>query len=254
MVGLAGQPLWTAPRPRSRPIGPGRAGRMDAGESRRLWLLPVRAVVPAGGPAGLAAGGPALPGLPAGAVVSVAWRLEGAGRVVGALLPPGHADGGWLGARVLAGEGVWPATMWPAGREISLGASVVELAGEPVRLVVHAPGRDVVGTVDQPGRPCLAGRPRAGAGNRGRASAIVGRVADLRRDSRQVRIRAADRVWWLRASGIFGVRVSRGGEQVYATCGMVGQFSSRADELDISVVLLTLASIPSSAYAPILGF
>jgi hypothetical protein len=220
-------------------------------------MLPVRA---AAGP-GAVTGRPALPGLPAGAIVSVAWQLADAGRVAGALLPPGHADGGWLGARVLAGEGVWPATMWPAGPEISLGASLVELAGEPVRLAVHAPGRDVVGTVDQPGRVCPAGRPRPGAGGRGRAHKAIGRAhklveqaVDLRRDSRQVRIRAADRVWWLRATGVFGVRVTRGGLLVYATRGMLGHFAPEADELDVSAVLLTLASIPSSAYAPILGF
>ncbi len=31
-------------------------------------------------------------------------------------------------------------------------------------------------------------------------------------------------------------------------------FSAEADDLDVSVVLLTLGSIPSSTYAPILGF
>ncbi|ONH27270.1 hypothetical protein [Pseudofrankia asymbiotica] len=205
--------------------------------TRMLRMLPVRA-----GSAEAAPRAPALPGLAPGAVVSVAWRLDGAGRVVGALLPPGHPTGGPLGARVLAGEGVWPATMWPAGQEISRESSLIELTTEPARLVVHAASQEIAGTVDQPSRP-RAGHPR-----------LRRLVADLRRDSRQVRIRAAGRVWWLRATGVFGVRVSRGGQPVYLTRGMLGHFSAEADELDISVVLLTLSAIPSSTYAPILGF
>ncbi|MDT3439708.1 hypothetical protein [Pseudofrankia sp. BMG5.37] len=205
--------------------------------TRMLRMLPVRASSTEAAPRA-----PALPGLAPGAVVSVAWRLDGAGMVVGALLPPGHPTGGPLGARVLAGEGIWPATMWPAGQEISRESSLIELTAEPARLVVHAAGREIAGTVDQPSRP-RADHPR-----------LRRLVADLRRDSRQVRIRAADRVWWLRATGVFGVRVSRGGQPVYLTRGMLGHFSAEADELDISVVLLTLSAIPSSTYAPILGF
>jgi hypothetical protein len=174
--------------------------------------------------------------------VSVAWRLEGAGRVVGALVAPGQPTGGWRGARVLAGEGVWPAVMRPTGSELALGSSLIELGDTAVPLVVHTPAGDLPGSVDQPGRARPADR---------RLAALA---SDLRRDSRRVRIRAADRVWWLRASGIFGVRVSRGGRPVYTTRGMLGQFHPDTDDLDISVVLLTLASIPSATYAPILGF
>ncbi|MBL7502775.1 hypothetical protein I6A84_28450 [Frankia sp. CNm7] len=204
---------------------------------RMLRMLPLRAAV-----ASAPRDSRPLPGLPSSAVVSVAWRLDGAGRVVGAMLPSGHPDGGPLGARVLAGEGIWLAKMWPVGQEVSPDGALVELAAEPVRLVVHAPGGDIAGTLDQPCRPPVDARGMSGL------------VRDLRRDSRQVRIRVADRVWWLRAAGVFGVRVSRGGRPVYTTRGMLGNFAPDADELDISVVLLTLASIPSSTYAPILGF
>jgi len=209
----------------------------SAAPTRMLRMLPVRA-----SRADVEQDGQPLPGLVTGALVSVAWRLEGAGRVVGALLPPGHPTGGPLGARILAGEGIRPATMWPAGEEISRESSLVELTAKPARLAVHAPDGMITGTVDQPGRP-RADRPWPRR-----------YVADLRRDSRRVRIRAADRVWWLRATGMFGVRVSRGGQPIYRTRGMLGHFLPEADELDISVILLTLSAIPSSTYAPVLGF
>jgi len=254
--------------------------------TRTLRMLPVRAPLAEAVPSA-----PAVPGLPTGALVSVAWRLDGAGEVVGALLPPGHPAGGPLGARVLAGAGVWPATMWPAGQGISRESSLIELAPEPARLVVCAADQEITGMADQPGRPrsvspwagapSVAGPSVAGPSVVGRSGVgrsvvgprahgpwaadprTVGRrlgpclrglVAGLRRDNRQVRIRVADRVWWLRASGMFGVRVTRGGQQIYLTRGMVGHFCAVADELDISVVLLTLSAIPSSTYAPLLGF
>jgi len=208
----------------------------ESAGSRVLRLLPARVVVAE------AAIERELAGLPAGAIVSVGWRLGGAGRVVGATLPPGHPRAGRLGARVLAGEGVWPATMWPASQEVSPDQPLIELAAAPARLVVHAPDRDISGVVDQPYLP------GAGAGR------LTRMVTGLRRDSHQVRVRAAERTWWLRASGVFGVRVSRGGQPVFTTQGMLGHFEPDADDLDVSVVLVTLASLPSSTYAPILGF
>lgn len=179
---------------------------------------------------------------PAGAIVSVAWSLEGAGQVVGGLLPRGHPDGGSLGKRILCGEWVWPAEMHPCEQEISVETSLVE-PGPPnsaARIVVHGPRGDITGYLDQPGLP-------------------TGRVArlttGLRRDARQVRVRAGGRVWWLRATHMFGVRVTRDSDVlIYTTRGLHAEFGSAADPLDVSIVLLTLASIPSSAYAPILGF
>jgi len=204
--------------------------------ARLVRMLPLRCAD------GLARGEQGQTGLPAGAVISVAWQLDGVGSVVGALLPPGHPRAGRLGARVLAGAGVWPVTVWPTDSEVSLESPLIELAGAPARLVVRAPDREISGSLDQPARP------PAEAGRLTRAT------AGLRRDNRQVRIRAGDRVWWLRATGVFGVRVSRGDRPVYLTRGMVGHFEPEADELDVSVVLATLASLPSSTYAPILGF
>jgi hypothetical protein len=208
----------------------------ETAPTRLLRMLPVPCSD------GLALGEQRPTGLPAGAVISVAWQLDGAGSVVGALLPPGHPQAGRLGARVLAGEGVWPVTVWPAGSEVSLAHPLIELADASARLVVRTPDRDLAGSLDQPSRP------PAEAGRLARAT------TGLRRDNRRVRIRAADRVWWLRATGVFGVRVSRGDRPVYTTRGMLGHFEADADELDVSVVLATLASVPSSTYAPILGF
>jgi hypothetical protein len=174
--------------------------------------------------------------------VSVEWRLDGAGRIVGALLPRGHPNGGPRGVRILAGEGIWPAEMRPSAQEISQDCGLVELshAADPVRIVVHGPGGDLAGFVDQPGMP---------------SGGVSRLTTGMRRDTRRVRIRTADRVWWLRASGVFGVRVTRGGGMpVYVTHGLRTHFRQEADDLDISVVLLTLASIPTSSYAPILGY
>ncbi|WP_238436132.1 MULTISPECIES: hypothetical protein [unclassified Frankia] len=227
--------LAGAPGPRGACLAPALSGD-EATPARRVRMLPLRCAD------GLARGEHGPAGLPAGAVVSVAWQLDGVGSVVGALLPPGHPAAGRLGARVLAGEGVWPATVWPADSEVSRESPLIELAGSPARLVVRAPDRDIVGSLDQPARP------PAEAGRLTRAT------TGLRRGNRQVRIRAGDRVWWLRATGVFGVRVSRGDRPVYLTRGMLGHFEPGADELDVSVVLATLASLPSSTYAPILGF
>ncbi|WP_066070224.1 hypothetical protein [Frankia sp. EI5c] len=179
---------------------------------------------------------------PAGTIVSVAWYLEGAGRVIGGLLPRGHPEGGALGKRILCGESVWAAEMHPWEQEISAEADLVEPGppGRPARIVVRCPDGAVTGFVDQPGLP--AGR-------------LARLTTGLRRDARQVRVRAGGRVWWVRASHMFGVRVTRDpGILVYSTRGLHAEFGSAADPLDVSVVLLTLASIPSSAYAPILGF
>lgn len=183
-----------------------------------------------------------FPGTPAGAIVSVAWRLEGAGPVIGGLLPRGHPDGGTLGKRILRGERVWAADLHPWDQEISAEASLVEPGppGSPARIVVHGPGGDIVGYLDQPRLPS------------GRLARIT---TGLRRDARQIRIRAGGRVWWVRATHMFGVRVMRDADTVvYTTRGLHAEFGSAADPLDVSIVLLTLASIPSSAYAPILGF
>jgi hypothetical protein len=244
MVSLTGgRPRDLAFGPRLFPRRPGALSRFgsrtDVGRAREpvpgrcLRMEPLRRP---------AAGVSSPPELPVDATVSVAWRLEGAGRVVGALLPPGHPSAGRLGARVLAGPGVWPATMWPADQELSAEHPLIELFDASARLVVSGPDRAITGTVDQPGRPL------AGVGRLARVA------AGLRRDSRQVRVRAADRVWWLRAAGVFGVRVSRDDRLLYATRGMVGRFGPAADELDVSVILLVLASLPSSTYAPVLGF
>ncbi|MCL9759776.1 hypothetical protein [Frankia sp. AiPa1] len=183
------------------------------------------------------------PDLPPGAVVSVAWRLDGAGRIIGGSLPRGHPHGGAWGKRVLRGEGVWPAEMYPSDRELTEELDLVEPSADtgPARIVVHSPLHDIPGLVDQPGLP-----------TDGRARLIAG----LRRDARQIRIRAGGRIWWIRATRMFGVRVIRDhGVGVYHTSGgHQAVFSAEADHLDVSVVLLTLGSIPSSAYAPILGF
>ncbi|WP_423748078.1 hypothetical protein [Frankia canadensis] len=197
------------------------------GDTRACRLLPVR---------------DAGPTAPAGMVVSVAWRLDGAGRIIVGALPRGHPEGGPRGKRVLHGEGVWNAELLPSDREITAELDLVEPgpAAQPIRLVVHGPERDIVGYVDQPRLP-PAGRARLTTG--------------LRRDARQIRIRADGRVWWIRATNVFGVRVVREqGIAVYRTRGLHAVFSDEADHLDVSVVLLTLASVPSSAYAPILGF
>ncbi|WP_018500462.1 hypothetical protein [Parafrankia discariae] len=182
------------------------------------------------------------PDTPAGAIVSVAWRVEGAGHVVGGLLPRGHPDGGTLGKRILRGERIWAAEMLPWEQEISPESSLVEPGppGSPARIVVHGPSGDIVGYLDQPRLP---------------AARLRRLTTGLRRDARQVRIRAGGRVWWVRASHVFGVRVMcESSGLVYATRGLHAEFEPAADSLDMSVVLLTLASIPSSAYAPILGF
>ncbi|MCK9875543.1 hypothetical protein MXD59_07105 [Frankia sp. Ag45/Mut15] len=183
------------------------------------------------------------PDLPPGALVSVAWLLDGAGRVVGGALPRGNPHGGAWGKRVLRGEGIWPAEMYPPGREITAELDLVEpgSAADPARIVVHGPLHDIPGLVDQPGLP-TAGWTRM--------------VTRLRRDSRRIRIQAGGRTWWIRASRMFGVRVVReNGVDVYCTRGgRQAMFSAEADDLDVSVVLLTLGSIPSSTYAPILGF
>lgn len=183
-----------------------------------------------------------LLGTPVGAIFSIGWWVEGAGCVVGGLLPKGHPDGGVRGKRILAGEGVWAAEMQPWDQEISTEASLVEpgLSTRPARIVVHGPHGDLAGYLDQPWLP--PGRARR---------STVG----LRRDARQIRVRAEGRVWRLRATRVFGVRVVRDDDVlVYTTRGLHAEFGPAADPLDVSIVLLTLASIPSSAYAPILGF
>ncbi|KPM53610.1 hypothetical protein ACG83_23555 [Frankia sp. R43] len=189
-----------------------------------------------------ATGAPEGPETPAGAIVSVVWRLEGAGRVVGGLLPRGHPEGGVLGKRFVCGEQVWAAEMHPWEQEISAEASLVEPGppASPARIVVHGPGGDITGYLDQPDLP--SGR-------------LARFTTGLRRDARRVRVRVGGRVWWVRATHMFGVRVTRDSDVlVYATHGRHAEFGAGADQLDVSVVLLTLASIPSSAYAPILGF
>ncbi|WP_261562232.1 hypothetical protein [Frankia tisae] len=181
--------------------------------------------------------------LPPGGVVSVAWRLDGgAGRIVGGMLPRGHPQGGPQGKRVLRGEGVWAAEMFPRDREITAELDLVEPgpAARPARLVVHGPERDIIGYVDQPRLP---------------VDRLARLTTGMRRDARQIRIRAAGRIWWIRATKVFGVQVVRDhGVGVYRTRGLHAVFSAEADHLDVSIVLLTLASIPSSTYAPILGF
>ncbi|WP_462187029.1 MULTISPECIES: hypothetical protein [unclassified Frankia] len=180
--------------------------------------------------------------VPSGVVVSVAWRLEGAGRIIGGMVPRGRPGAGPQGKRVLHGEGIWAAEMYPRDREISAEADLVEpgSAARPVRLVVHGSDRDIIGYLDQPRLP---------------ATRLARLTTGLRRDARQVRVRAAGRVWWIRATNVFGVQVVRDPEvRIYRTRGLHAVFSAEADHLDVSVVLLTLASIPSSAYAPILGF
>ncbi len=180
--------------------------------------------------------------LPPGGVVSVAWRLDGGGRIVGGMLPRGHPQGGPQGKRVLRGEGVWAAEMFPRDREITAELDLVEpgSAARPARLIVHGPERDIVGYVDQPRLP---------------ADRLARLTTGMRRDARQIRIQAAGRIWWIRATKVFGVQVVRDhGVDVYRTRGLHAVFSAEADHLDVSIVLLTLASIPSSTYAPILGF
>lgn len=172
----------------------------------------------------------------------MAWRLDGAGRIIGGMLPRGHPQGGPQGKRVLHGEGVWAAEMFPRDREITAELDLVEpgSAARPARLVVHGPERDIIGYVDQPWLP---------------ADRLARLTTGMRRDARQIRVRAAGRIWWIRATKVFGVRVVRDhGVDVYRTRGLHAVFSADADHLDVSVVLLTLASIPSSTYAPILGF
>ncbi|MCM3886108.1 hypothetical protein [Frankia sp. R82] len=173
----------------------------------------------------------------------MAWHLDGAGRIVAGSLPRGSPHGGAWGKRVLRGEGIWPAEMYRRDREITEELDVVEpgSATDPARIVVHGPLHDIPGLVDQ---PCL---PTGG---------WTRSVARLRRDACRIRIRAGGRTWWIRASRMFGVRVVReNGVDVYCTRGgRQSVFSAEADQLDVSVVLLTLGSIPSSAYAPILGF
>jgi hypothetical protein len=231
----------------------GRRRQSGAANSRESWLTPTPAggetptarrlrMVPMRCADALVAGEPGMTGLPADAVVSVGWQLDEVGGVVGALLLPGHPRAGRLGARILAGDGVWPVTVWPTGTQVSLEHPLIELADAPARLLVRAPDREIAGSLDQPSRPPAE------------ASRLARATTGLRRDSRRVRVRAADRVWWLRATGVFGLRVSRGGRPVYATRGMLGHFAPEADTLDISVVLATLASLPSSTYAPVLGF
>lgn len=190
----------------------------------------------------LLSAGDAGPAAPPGLVVSVAWRLDGAGSVVGGLLPHGHPHGGPRGKRVLQGEGVWPAEMFPGDRKITEELDLVEpgTAARPARIVVHCPERQIVGYVDQPRLP---------------VDRFARMTTGLRRDARQIRIRAAGRIWWIRATKVFGVQVVReDGVDVYRTRGLHAVFTEDADQLDVSVVLLTLASIPTSAYAPILGF
>jgi hypothetical protein len=182
------------------------------------------------------------PTVPPGLVVSVAWQLDGAGWIIGGALPRGHPHGGPRGKRILHGDGVWAAEMYPRDRAITEEFDLVEPgpAARPARIVVHGPGHDIVGYVDQPRLP---------------ADRLARLTTGLRRDARQVRIRAAGRIWWIRATKVFGVRVVRDyGVDVYRTRGLHAVFSDEADPLDVSIVLLTLASIPSSAYAPILGF
>lgn len=179
---------------------------------------------------------------PAGTILSGAWTLEGGGRVVSGLLPRGHPDGGALGKHILRGEWVWAAEMRPWEQEISVESGLVEPGrpGRPARIIVHGPNGDITGYLDQPGLP-------------------TGRLArfttGLRRDARRVRVRAGGRVWWVRATHMFGVRVTRDSDVlIYSTRGPRAEFGAAADLLDVSIVMLTLASIPSSAYAPILGF
>jgi hypothetical protein len=179
---------------------------------------------------------------PAGVVPSMTWYLDGAGVVAAGILPGAHPCGAPSGKRVLWGDGVWAADLSPSsGRLCGEWSFIVPTRDAPAaRLVVHSPDEDVVGSVDQPGLP---------------ERRVERWTTGLRRDARQIRIRVADRTWWVRAINIFGVRVLRehGGE-IFATRGLRSGFVSAADELDVSVVLLTLASVPSSSYAPVLGF
>lgn len=170
------------------------------------------------------------------------WFLDGAGVVAAGVLPGGHPSGAPSGKRVLWGDGVWPADMSPASGQLSGEWSLIVPTGDaaPARLVVHSPSGDVGGFVDQPGLP---------------ERRVDRWTTGLRRDARQLRIRASDRTWWVRAINIFGVRVLREhGREIFATRGLVSGFAPEADDLDVSVVLLTLASVPSSTYAPVLGF
>jgi len=183
-----------------------------------------------------------LPDVPQGTIVSVAWSIEGLGRVIGGLLPAGHPDGGALGRRILRGDTLWAAQLQPWDQEITSETALIEPGPpeRPSRVIVHGPDGDIAGYLDQPWLP--TGRFRR-------------LTQGLRRDARRVRVRAGGRVWWIRATNVFGVRVVRDdGAPVYTTRGLHAEFADEADTLDMSVVLLALASIPSSSYAPILGF
>ena len=183
-----------------------------------------------------------LPGIPAGTIVSVAWSVEGLGQVIGGLLPAGHPDGGALGKRILRGDTIWPAQMQSWDQEVTPENALIEPGSpdSPVRVVVHAPDGDIAGYLDQPWLPTRR---------------LHRLTSGLRRDARRVRVRAGGRVWLVRATNVFGVRVVRDEQvPVYTTRGLHAEFGPEADLLDMSVVLLTLASIPSSSYAPILGF
>jgi hypothetical protein len=177
----------------------------------------------------------------------VAWELGGAaggagGVVAVGVVPCEHPHGSPVGKRLLWGGGAWPAEMTPADGTLSGNQwFIAPRAGAAVAtVVVHGPDGDIHGTVDQPGLPVAPVRRW---------------TTGLRRDARRLRIRAGGRVWWVRAARLFGVRVVRDdGRPVFGTRGGRSFFAAGTDDLDVSVVILTLSSVPTSAYAPILGF
>lgn len=186
--------------------------------------------------------GSAAADAPDGAISSVVWELDGAGVVEVGVLPCEHPHGAPVGKRVLWGDGAWPAEMVPANGTLTGNQwFITPWAGASVAtVVVHCPDGVIRGSVDQPGLPV----------------APVSRwTTGMRRDARRLRIRLGGRIWWVRAARLFGVVVVRDdGQPVFGTRGWRFSFAAGTDDLDVSVVLLTLSSVPTSAYSPILGF
>ncbi|WP_322769459.1 hypothetical protein [Frankia sp. Cr1] len=183
----------------------------------------------------------AIPGTPDGVLHDTVWELEGAGTVGTGVLPKGHPYGGPHGKRIIWGEGIWPAEISPSFGDLSLASSQISPRAyiEPVSLVVYSPAGAITGYISQPGR---------------RGSLFKDLTSGLRREASKVLIEAGDRAWWLRAVKIFGVRVTRAsGEPVLVSKRLHLVFMANADELDISITLLTFTAIGSSFYAPILG-
>ncbi|MBX6390309.1 MAG: hypothetical protein IRZ08_15165 [Frankia sp.] len=144
---------------------------------------------------------------------------------------------------------MWPAEVVVSGRPIRYAQDRVRPHGvaDPVPFVVHSPDGPIAGLIDQPFQR--------------------GGLSRLSRRHSRLRIRAAGRTWVLAASTVMPgmarvIRLADGADGADDGDPLVvltprGVRSSLvgpgADQLDLTIALLTISAIQESAYNPVLG-